>query len=106
MFRRVFFTSVAVVSFALTAPLTAQAQSFFISGGAAFPMSAFTIYLPCWKPDAYTLSRTAIASSGSGPDAAPANASSRCARLASPTMAPETSVSAMANRMAVCARVP
>lgn len=37
MFRRVFFTSLAVVSLALTAPFAAQAQSIFISGGLASP---------------------------------------------------------------------
>ena len=37
MFRRVFLASLAIMSLALTAPLTAQAQSVFISGGAAFP---------------------------------------------------------------------
>jgi Outer membrane protein beta-barrel domain len=41
MFRRVFVTSLAVVSLALTVPLTAQAQSFFVSGGAAFPNGDF-----------------------------------------------------------------
>ena len=35
MFRRVFFTSLAVVFLALTAPSAAQAQSIFLSGGVA-----------------------------------------------------------------------
>lgn len=37
MFRRVFLASLAVLSFAITAPLTTQAQSIFISGGLASP---------------------------------------------------------------------
>ncbi len=37
MFRRVFLASLAVVSFALTAPLTTQAQSLFFSAGLASP---------------------------------------------------------------------
>ncbi len=41
MFRRVLLASVAAVLFALSAPLTAQAQSFYISAGAAFPNGDF-----------------------------------------------------------------
>ncbi len=37
MFRRVFLTSLAVVSLALTAPFAAQAQDLFISAGIAVP---------------------------------------------------------------------
>lgn len=37
MIRRVLLTSAAVLSFALVAPLSVQAQSLYISGGAAFP---------------------------------------------------------------------
>jgi len=37
MFRRVFLASLAVLSFAITAPFTAQAQTVFISAGAAIP---------------------------------------------------------------------
>lgn len=37
MIRRVLFTSVIALSFALVAPLTAQAQSIFVSAGAGIP---------------------------------------------------------------------
>lgn len=37
MIRRVLLTSAAVLSFALVAPFTAQAQTIFISAGGAFP---------------------------------------------------------------------
>ena len=39
MFRRVLFTSVAVVFLALASPISAQAQSIFLSGGASFSSS-------------------------------------------------------------------